>query len=254
MQKSVGKNAVLNVFRTVIALIFPLITFPYISRVLQVENLGKVNFVNSIISYFILIAILGVKTYGTREGAALRDNRDKFQRFYSQVFTITLITTLISYILLFLVVTLVPSLHSYTVLFVILSTSVILTTLGNEWVCSAYEDYFYITVRGIVIQIISFILIFAFIHDSTDYYKYAVILVFSSTGANIFNFIYTRKYIKHKITLKPQFKIHTKPLLILFASTLATSIYVSSDTIILGFFVEIIILVYMVLQQKFIQL
>lgn len=233
--KSVGKNAVLNMFRTVLTLIFPLITFPYISRVLQVENIGKINFVNSIINYFILFATLGIKTYGTREGAAVREDKEKFQKFYSQVLTITIVSTVISYFLLFLMVMFIPNLHNYTVLFIILSISIVLTTLGNEWVCSAYEDYFYITIRGIVIQIISFILIFTFVHNSNDYYKYALILVFSSTGANIFNFVYIRKYVKHKLTVKPNFNMHTKPLLVLFASTLATSIYVASDTTILGF-------------------
>lgn len=233
-KKSVGKNAVLNVFKTVLTLIFPLITFPYVSRILQVENLGRINFVNSIINYFILFATLGIKTYGTREGAAVREDKYKFQRFYSQVLTITIVSTIISYLILFLIVMFMPNLHSYTALFLILSISIILTTLGNEWVCSAYEDYFYITIRGILVQIISFVLIFTFIHDSTDSYKYALILVFSSTGANILNFIYIRKYVKHKLTLRPNFSVHTKPLLLLFASTLATSIYVSSDTTILG--------------------
>ena len=120
-KKSVGKNAVLNVFRTVLTLIFPLITFPYISRVLQVENLGKVNFVNSIISYFILFATLGVKTYGTREVSAIREDKEKFQRFYSQILTITIVSTLISYLALFIIVICIPSLHNYITLFIILS-------------------------------------------------------------------------------------------------------------------------------------
>ena len=95
-EKSVGKNAALNMVKTVLSLLFPLITFPYISRVLQVEKLGRVNFAYSIVSYFVLFATLGLKAYGVREGAALRNDRVKFQRFFSQMLTITAVSTAVS--------------------------------------------------------------------------------------------------------------------------------------------------------------
>lgn len=233
--KSVGKNAILNVIKTVIALLFPLITFPYISRVLQVDNLGKVNFANSVVNYFILFATLGLGTYGVREGAALRDDRDKFQKFFSEVYTISLFSTLISLIGLVVITIFLPGLRSYELLILILSISVILPTIGCGWVCAAYEDFGYITIRTILVQIISLALIFAFIHIPGDYYKYAAILVFSSQGANIFNLFYIRRYVKIVPVLHMNASKHLKPLLILFASSLATSIYVSSDTTVLGF-------------------
>lgn len=233
-EKSIGKNAGLNMFKTVITLVFPLITFPYISRVLQVENLGKVNFANSIVNYFVLFATLGLKTYGVREGAIVRNNKDKFQKFFSEVFTITIVSTIISLIVLGIISMIVPSLTMYRILILILSISVILPTIGSEWICSTYEDYGYITLRSILVQIISFILIFILIHQPKDYYLYAFILVFSSQGSNIFNLFYVKKYVKFKLTTNMNLKTHMKPMLILFASTLATSIYVSSDTTVLG--------------------
>lgn len=233
-QKSIGKNAILNMIKTLVSLLFPLITFPYISRILLVENLGRINYADSIVGYFSLIALLGVKTYATREGAQVRNNPQKFQKLFSEIFSITIITTVISYLLLGVAVVSINSLHSYAGVIAILSTSIVFTTIGAEWVCSVYEDYTYITIRSIVFQIVSLVLIFIMVHDTYDIYKYAVILVISSSGANIANCIYIRRYCKLKFTIHMNLKKHIKPIMILFASTLATSIYVSSDITILG--------------------
>lgn len=233
-EKSVERNAVLNSVKTILILIFPLITFPYISRILQVENLGRINYVKSIVDYFVLFATLGIQTYGIREGASVRNDKVRFQKLYSQLFTFILITTFLSLVGLFFVVRYFERLRPYAILFLIFSITIILSCIGNEWVCSAYEDYTYITVRTIAVQLISFALIFILIHKKEDYYRYAVILTFSSAGSNIFNFIYNKKYVKHKLTKSIELKKHLKPLLVLFASSLAITIYISSDTIILG--------------------
>jgi len=90
-KKSLKMNALLNSIKTLMAIIFPLITFPYVAKILQVENLGKVNFSNSIISYYLLIAALGISSYAVREGAGLRNDREKFNIFANQIFTINTI-------------------------------------------------------------------------------------------------------------------------------------------------------------------
>lgn len=234
MQKSVGKNAVLNVMRTLITLVFPLITFPYIARVLQVENYGKVIYVNSILNYFVMFSLLGAKTYGTREGAALRENKEKFQDFFSQLLTINVIATVFSYSALFMMVAFVPAFKDYTQLFVVMSGMIILSSLGSEWVCMAYEDYGYITIRGILVQLLSFASTFVFVQTKEDYWKYGIILAFSTAGANLFNIFYIKKYVRFKLVRNLNLKKHIKPLLVLFASTLATTVYVSSDTTMLG--------------------
>lgn len=102
-KKSLGLNAFLNGFKSILNLIFPLISFPYISRVLSVSGIGIYNFSNTYVNYFILIAGLGVATYAVREGAQYRNEKAKIEKFASQVFSINLIATVIAYILLFLV-------------------------------------------------------------------------------------------------------------------------------------------------------
>ena len=88
----------LNSLQTLLNLIFPLITFPYVSRVLSVSGMGKYNFANSIISYFVLIAGLGISRYAVREGAKIREDKLQFSKFASRIFSINLCSTLISYL------------------------------------------------------------------------------------------------------------------------------------------------------------
>lgn len=235
--KSLKRNASLNGIRTVLAIIFPLITFPYATRVLQVTNLGKVNFSSSIVNYFLLLAGLGVATYAIREGAGLRNDPEKLNTFGNQVFTINLISTVISYLFLFIVLFTVPSLADYRSLLLIQSMSIIFTTVGVEWIYSIYEDYLFITLRSLAFQIISLILLFVLVKDTEDYYLYALITVISTVGSNVINYVHSRKYTKLRLTRHLGLKQHLKPILIIFSNNLLSTFYVNSDITLLGFMV-----------------
>lgn len=98
--KSLGINAALNAIRSGLSVIFPLITYPYAFRILHAENIGRVNYALSIIGYFSLIAALGISTYAVREGAKLRNEKVRLNKFCNQIFTINIVTSIISYTLL----------------------------------------------------------------------------------------------------------------------------------------------------------
>lgn len=234
-RRSLGKNAILNGIKNIMSVVFPLITFPYVSRVLQVENLGKYNFANSVNSYFILLAALGISTYAIREGAKYKDDRKEISKFTSEIFSINIISMLISYIILILTIIVVPKLHGYALLILIFSVEILFRTIGIEWVYSIYEDYAFITIRSIAVQIVSIIMLFALVHKPEDYYMYAVITVVADAGANIVNLFHAKKMCDIKVTFKIDWKTHLKPILIIFATTVATTIYVNSDITILGF-------------------
>lgn len=233
-RRSLTLNAFLNSIRSLLTVIFPLITFPYISRVLSVNGIGKYNFSNSIVSYFLLIAALGISTYAVREGAKYRNNRRKIQRFASEMLTINVWSALLAYILLFFCLAVFVKLHSYLVCILIYSIQIIFTVIGVEWLFTIYEDFLYITVRSILFQILSIILLFIFVRHSNDYLNYAAITVFSSVGSNILNFFRARKLLKIHLVWKFNWRVHIVPILILFASSVANLIYVNSDITILG--------------------
>lgn len=232
--RSVKVNMVLNGIRGVLSVLFPLITFPYISRVLSVNNIGRYNYSVSIISYFLLLSGLGIEKYAVREGAALRENKPELNRFANEMFTINMLSTVISYALLIAVMVVFPGMKAYWTLLVILSFQVILKTIGIDWIYSIYEDYLYITVRGIAFQVLSLVMLFCFVHTAEDLNIYALITVMANAGSSILNYIHARKYVNLKLTKKVDWKKHMRPIMILFAMSLTVTIYVSSDITVLG--------------------
>ena len=94
-QKSIKINLIMNTIKTLMSLIFPLITFPYASRILGATGIGRVNYASSIVSYFSMFAALGISTYAVREGARIRDDKEKFSKFSREMLNINLCTTFI---------------------------------------------------------------------------------------------------------------------------------------------------------------
>ncbi|GIP67015.1 flippase [Lactobacillus helveticus] len=233
-KKSLGLNALLNGLRSAINLIFPLITFPYISRVLSVSGIGIYNFSNTYVYYFILLAGLGIATYAVREGAKYRNQKEKIEEFVSQVFSINMIATIIAYLLLFLSLVIFKSLSNYVTCILIFSLQILFTTLGTEWIYTIYEDYAYITIRSIAFKILSIILLFILVRKPSDYLWYATITVLVAVGSNILNFIHARSFINIRLTLNTKWRYHLKPIMIIFASAVAVTIFTASDTTILG--------------------
>lgn len=234
-EKSVFKNALLNIIRVSLSVVFPLITFPYVSRVLMAEKLGRVNYALSIEGYFALIAALGISTYAVREGARKRHDREEFQKYANEVFTVNLITAIISYVLLSITVIAVQAFHEYSLLIYLQSISIILTVIGVDWINSVFEDYLYITIRSFLVQIVLLIVMFITIKTPDDYYKYALLTVLSNGITCTLNFFYTRKYCKVRVVRNCQFIKHVKRLLIFFANNLAINVYLNADTTMLGY-------------------
>ena len=233
-KKSLGVNALLNGFRSALNLIFPLITFPYVSRVLSVDGMGIYNFSNTYVNYFVLIAGLGVATYAVREGAKYRDNKELISKFASQIFTINIISTLVAYFLLIGSLLIFSNLRNFVTCILVFGLQLFFTTIGTEWLYTIYEEYQYITVRSIIFKIISIILLFILVHSPNYYLWYAAITVFASVGSNILNYIHAKSFCHIKLVRDTNWKYHLKPILIIFASSVAITLYVSSDTTILG--------------------
>lgn len=233
-QKSIKVNILFNSIRTCLTLIFPLITFPYITRILSPEGIGKINFSYSIANYFILLAALGISTYAIREGTKYRDDREKFNDFANQMYSVNIISSIFAYIILMGLLVCVSKFQSYRLLIIIYSIEILFKTLGTEWVYNIYEDYVYITVRSFIFQLVSIIFMFIFVKSSADIYWYVLAQVIASAGSNVLNIINVKKYCKLRFVLSKELISHIKPILIIFSATLATMIYVNSDVTMLG--------------------
>lgn len=234
-QKSLKKNAAYNFVKAFMNLAFPLISFPYASRVLMPSGIGKVNFINSFIDYFVLLAGLGIGSYATREAARIRDNKNLLNTFSSQILTINAISTIISYAILAITFLLTPKLREYKVLLVICSTKILFSATGVTWLYAAEEEYRYITIRSAIFQAFSLIFLFTFVRKPEDYTLYAMMGVISNVGSNICNFLYARKFISIRLTLKVNLKKHFRSIMIFFGESCASKIHTALDSVMLGF-------------------
>ena len=215
---------------------FPLITFPYASRILFAEGIGKVSFAQGIASYFILLAGLGLSLYGIRAVAKVRDNKVELSRLVQELLLISVTSTIIMFIAFVFFTYTSQQLYDERKLYLVLSISVLLGNIGVEWFYQGTEQYKYITIRDIFFKLISLILLFLLVREEKDYIYYAFVLILASSGSALLNFYNLRNYIFFKITLKEiNLKRHIKPLLLTFGFSVGTSIYINLDTVLLGY-------------------
>ena len=233
-QKSLKKNIALNIIRTAMGIIYPLITFPYASRILLSEGIGKVEFANSISSYFLIIANLGIASYASRELARIRDNEEARNKFGREMFFLNVISTLVAAFFLVCAVFFVSKFQPYQKLLFVCCGKILFTPLGVGWLYTAFEDYEYITVRSILFQVISLVLLFVFVRQPDDYVWYAAIGVFSSVGSNVCNFIHAKKYINLCARTVIELKKHLKPVFVFFGMGVAGYLYTTLDTTMIG--------------------
>ena len=231
---SLKTNAILNMIRKGSAILFPIITFSYASHKLGADRMGMYSFSNSVISYLLLFAGLGISTYAVREGQKYRNETKSLNKFICEVYTINFVFTLISYVTLGFLLLVSNKLAGYRDILLILSISIVLTTLGADWINILLEDYLFITIRFIVVQFFCLIILLVAVKGPEDILKYAIIGMLSSAGGNILNIIHIRRKMHFHLTLKPNFKKHLLPMVTLFSNSLAIRVYVLADVTILG--------------------
>lgn len=232
---SLKLNFVMNAILTMSSFIFPLISYPYVSRILLPEGTGKVSFATSLIAYFIMFAQLGIPTYGVRACSRVRDDRQALTRTAQELLIINLIMTALSYTALFLALLFVPRLRAERTLYLLVSLSMIFNTIGMEWLYKALEQYTYITVRSIVFKIVALIAMFVLIHSREDYVIYGGITILASSASGICNFVHARRFISLRPVGGYRFRPHLKAVAVFFAMACASTVYTNLDTVMLGF-------------------
>ena len=232
---SVKYNFIMNAILTVAGIIFPLITFPYISRVLLVEGSGKVAFATSVVTYFTMFASLGIPTYGVRACAIVRDNKEKLSKTVQELLIISGGTTLLTYIVFGISLFVIPEFAQERTLLLIVGLGIGLNTIGVQWLYNALEQYSYITTCSILFKVIGMILMFLLVKESSDYQIYGGVYVIASFGSYVLNFICLRKFVTFQKTGPYQFKQHLKHIMVFFAMSAGASIYLNLDVVMLRF-------------------
>lgn len=231
---SIKKNFIYSSILTTANYIFPLLTYPYVSRVLGVTSIGICNFVDSIIQYFILISTMGVATLGVREIAKAKGDRNELSSTYSSIFWINGIATLVALLALLLCAIAVPKLHQYYDMMILGGFKILFNFLLIEWLYKGLENFKYITIRSIVVKIGYVIAIFTLVHSPQDYALYYAI----SIGMIILNAIINVNYSRNFVTLRIK-GLSIKPFIVPFITLgvyyILTSMYTSFNSVYLGF-------------------
>lgn len=178
-RQSIATNGTYTVIAKVYAMIVPILTMPYILRVLGVVSYGKVSYVQSLIAYFNLFAMMGISSYALRECSIVRDNHEKLKEKASQIFTISLFTTGISFALFLLYTVLVADARYDYKLYLVFSLMIISNTMMMTWLYSSLERFDLVAVRDIIGRTIYLLGCFLLIRNSNDYILFAIVIVSS---------------------------------------------------------------------------
>lgn len=231
--KEFKRNYAYNIVLTLTNILFPIITFPYVSRVLGAEGVGKAHFIVSLSQYFALFAGLGIPIYGIREVAKNKNNRDALSRVFSELTFIYIGTSLVVSAVYLLLISSFDYFQADNELYVFSLLLILLGFSSVDWLYSGLGDFKTISVRSLIVKAVSVLSVFTFINSSTDYKIYLYISVFANLGNNLANLF----LIRHKVTLTVEslnIKQHIRPLLYIFSTTIATSMYTVLDSVLLG--------------------
>lgn len=230
-KKSVKKNYIYNLIYQILVMIIPLITTPYLSRVLGAENIGIYSYTLSITTYFILFGSLGVAMYGQREIAYVQDNKDKRSKTFYEIFIMRIITLFISLIIFYITFCIKGE---YNVYYKILILEIIANAIDISWYFQGLEEFKKTVIRNTIVKLISVVCIFVLVKNNNDLNKYFAIYVLSNVIGNLSLWLYIPKYTS-KVKLN-ELKVirHLKPTIILFIPQVATQIYTVLDKTMIG--------------------
>lgn len=224
----------MNFLTTGFSLVFPLITFPYVTRVLTADGYGDYEFANSTANMFLLIAQLGVGLYGTRECAKVRDDPKKLAQVSKELFWVTAIAGFATSIIYVGVVVSVPAFEQRALLMLICGLTIPFTVLGVNWFFSGTEQFLYVAVRTLAVRIVVLIGMFAFVRTPSDCVKWAAVSVLANSGAYVINFVKMRRGLPWESTAPVALKRHLKPMFRFFLAMASISLYSSFGSVLLG--------------------
>lgn len=233
-QTNIKKNFFYSSLLTVANYVFPLIVYPYISRVLGVSNIGICNYVDSIINYFTLFAMMGINTIGIREVACNRNDEDKLSSVFSSLLLLNILFSVFVVFVLIVLVNMIDELYLYRKMMYVGVLKILFNALLVEWLYKGLEKFKYITIRTVLIKIVYVISVFVYVRSENDYYIYYIITVLSIVVNGITNLLFAYGFLGYsliRINLKP----YIKSSIALGIYSILTSMYTTFNIMYLGY-------------------
>ena len=231
--KSIKINYIYNLLLTMVNMIFPLMTSSYLSATLGAENIGKVNYASSVVTWFLLFASFGIPRYGIREISKKRNNKKDLASVFWNLLLVQLVFSLVAIFVYIVLVFTLPTFKSEIQLFLLMLIMIVLNIFSIDWFYQGIEEYKYIAVRNIIVKIGSIVLIFLLINEKEDYLIYSLINIIGLTFNNFLNYRHARKYIEFKI-YNFKFIHYLKELRVYFMTNLIIAIYLQLDQLFIG--------------------
>lgn len=233
---NIKKNFLYSSIQTTANYIFPLLTYPYVSRILGVTNIGICNFIDSVINYYILFSLMGITILGIRSIATAKDNERELSDKFSFIFWLNTISTAIILLLLLASIFFIPKLHAYKSLMIMGGIKVLFNYLSIDWFYKGLEDFKYIMTRGLIVRFLYVISIFIFIKNAGDYQLYYFLSVMMIVILGIINFGHSFKITKLHLTFSlSRNKAIVKSFFTLGFYLILTSMYTTFNVTYLGF-------------------
>ncbi len=251
---SLKKNIFYNVLLTSTSVLFPVITFPYVTKVLGPENYGNVNFIDSIIQYFLIISTFGIPIYGIREVSKLKNDKRLLTKIVFELMIIQCVITVISVFFLSIISNFYGSLSNNLGLIRIGCAILLLNIFIWDWLYQGLENYSYITKRSIFSKILIVAFIFLFVKYKNDYEIYYFSFIIGLLLNGFFNVVYFLKNYYQSFSENLELKKHFKPLFLILAINISVSVYTLLDTIILGFISSKVSVGYYSLSNKLVKI
>ena len=231
---SLRKNFIYSSILTVSTYLFPLLVYPYVSRVLGLSNIGIVNFIDNLINYFVAVSMMGITTVGVREIAASRSDKHQLSKTFIALLSLTGCTTITAMLVLLLAMYIIPTLMPYQELLYVGQIKLLSNLFLIEWLFTGLEDFKYITIRTIIIRCLYVASVFLFVTKATDYKLFYILTCGMVLCNAIINVIYSRRFVSYpwkSALLRP----YIKPFFIMGAYALLVHVYTSLNSVWLGF-------------------
>lgn len=231
---SIKKNFLYSSILTVSGYLFPLITYPYISRVLGVANIGLCNFIDSIINYFVLFSMLGIGVVGVREIAKNKADKESLSLCFRDMIVLNLAATFIAEVILLASAFLIPQLYAHKEMVFIGALKLLANVFLIEWFYKGMEQFRYITLRSIIIKTLYVISVFLFVRGAEDYAVYYLLLTGMYVLNALLNWTYLRHFLSFTLRSANVFR-YGKTIAVMGCYSILTSMYTTFNVVYLGF-------------------
>lgn len=231
---SIKKNYGYNLFNSFLNIAFPIFTFPYAARILSPDGIGQTQFIFSYAQYFALLAAFGIPIYGVKVISEARDNQAKLNKATTELLLISTVNMVIVLTIYISSIMIIGQFKDNQADYLLASLLIVMSVFNVDWFFSGKEQFKIIAIRSGLIKTVAFILLFITVRNSDDITAYLFFLVFLYIGNYALNFFFLFRYVKLDFReIIP--KKHLRPLVLILSMTIATTIYTTLDSVLLGF-------------------